>query len=116
MELELPMKGPLRLRVHPPEERDRYVPSADRLLKSVASAVGKRAIGVILTGMGDDGAEGLGEMREAGAHTIAQDEATAVVFGMPKEAIARGAAAEVLPLSDIATAMLDHRRAGSRKR
>jgi len=94
----------------------RHRPSADVLFRSVAQAAGANAIGVILTGMGDDGAEGLGEMREAGAHTIAQDEATSVVFGMPKEAIARGAVAEVLPLPDIAAAVVDQRRAVSRKR
>jgi len=94
----------------------RHRPSADVLFRSVAQAAGANAIGVILTGMGDDGAEGLGEMREAGAHTIAQDEATSVVFGMPKEAIARGAVAEVLPLPEIAAAVVDQRRAVSRKR
>jgi two-component system chemotaxis response regulator CheB len=80
----------------------RHRPSIDVLFRSVAQAAGASATGVILTGMGDDGAEGLREMRDAGAHTIAQDEATSVVFGMPKEAIARGAAAEVLPLGRIA--------------
>jgi len=84
----------------------RHRPSIDVLFRSVAQAAGPKATGVILTGMGDDGAEGLAEMRSAGAHTIAQDEATSVVFGMPKEAIARGAAAEVLPLGGIPGAML----------
>ena len=60
-----------------------------------------------MTGMGDDGAQGLLEMRNAGSHTIAQDEASCVVFGMPKEAIARGAAAQVLPLTLIAPAVLE---------
>lgn len=93
----------------------RHRPSADVLFRSVAQSAGANAVGVILTGMGDDGAEGLGEMRQAGAHTIAQDEASCVVFGMPKEAIARGAAAEVLALGEIASALADQRRA-SRKR
>jgi len=84
----------------------RHRPSIDVLFRSVAQAAGPNATGVILTGMGDDGAAGLAEMREAGAHTIAQDEATSVVFGMPKEAIARGAAEEVLPLGRIAGAVL----------
>jgi two-component system chemotaxis response regulator CheB len=84
----------------------RHRPSIDVLFRSAAQAAGASAIGVILTGMGDDGAAGLGEMRDAGAHTIAQDEATSVVFGMPKEAIARGAAAEVLPLGRIPAAIL----------
>jgi two-component system chemotaxis response regulator CheB len=81
-------------------------PSVDVLFRSAAQAVGPNAVGVILTGMGDDGAAGLAEMRAAGARTIAQDEATSVVFGMPKEAIARGAVDEVLPLPLIASAVL----------
>ena len=101
MELELPMKGPLRLRVHPPEERDRYVPSADRLLKSVASAVGKRAIGVILTGMGDDGVLGARAILDVGGIVIAESEATAVVYGMPGAAVRAGAASFTLPLPEI---------------
>jgi len=84
----------------------RHRPSVDVLFRSVAQAAGPSAIGVILTGMGDDGAAGLGEMRQAGAHTIAQDEATSVIFGMPKEAIARGAAIDILPLRDIGPAVL----------
>ena len=84
----------------------RHRPSIDVLFRSVAQAAGASATGVILTGMGDDGAEGLAEMRQAGAGTIAQDEATSVVFGMPKEAIARGAAESVLPLHHIAPALL----------
>jgi two-component system chemotaxis response regulator CheB len=67
-------------------------------------------VGVILTGMGDDGARGLLEMREAGAYTVAQDEASCVVFGMPKEAIAAGAACEVLPLPRIAATVLQRAR------
>lgn len=84
----------------------RHRPSVDVLFRSVAQTAGPGAVGVILTGMGDDGAAGLAEMREAGAHTIAQDEATSVVFGMPKEAIARGGVQHVLPLSDIPNAIL----------
>ena len=82
----------------------RHRPSVDVLFRSVAAAAGPNAVGVIMTGMGDDGAEGLLEMRQAGAKTIAQDEATCVVFGMPKEAIARGAAESVLSLPRIADA------------
>jgi two-component system chemotaxis response regulator CheB len=84
----------------------RHRPSVDVLFSSVASAAGVNAVGVILTGMGSDGATGLSEMRRAGARTIAQDEATCVVFGMPREAILRGAADEVLPLPLIAGAIL----------
>jgi len=85
----------------------RHRPSVDVLFHSVARTVGADALGVILTGMGDDGAEGLLEMREAGAHTIAQDEATCVVFGMPKEAIRRGAVHQTLPLESIPAALLN---------
>lgn len=88
----------------PPVSRHR--PSVDVLFRSVAQAAGPNAVGVILTGMGDDGAAGLLEMKQAGAHTMAQDEATSVVFGMPKEAIQRGAVDEVLPMPRIAGAIL----------
>lgn len=82
-----------------------YIPSADTLFASVASSHGKRAVGVILTGMGADGAEGLKLMRNAGAATIAQDEKTCTVFGMPKAAIEIGAAEKVLPIHAIAEAI-----------
>lgn len=81
-------------------------PSVDVLFKSAAAAAGAEGIGVIITGMGKDGAEGLLEMKNAGAFTIAQDEETSVVFGMPKEAIALGAASEVLPLRMISRRIL----------
>lgn len=84
----------------------RHRPSVDVLFRSVAISVGPKAVGVIMTGMGDDGAQGLSEMKEAGASTIAQDEASCVVFGMPKEAIARGAVDVVVPLERIASAAL----------
>jgi two-component system chemotaxis response regulator CheB len=84
----------------------RHRPSADVLFRSVASAAGRQAVGAILTGMGADGASGLLEMRRAGAFTVAQDEASSVVFGMPKEAIALGGVDDVLPLSAIVQALL----------
>ncbi len=84
----------------------RHRPSVDVLFRSAAQAAGRDAVGVILTGMGDDGAAGLKELRDAGAETIAQDEASCVVFGMPRSAIALGAAAQVLPLSRVAEALL----------
>jgi two-component system chemotaxis response regulator CheB len=83
----------------------RHRPSVDVLFRSVAQAAGRDAVGILLTGMGDDGAAGLKELREAGALTIAQDEASCVVFGMPRAAIAMGAAARVLPLGAMATEM-----------
>lgn len=85
----------------------RHRPSVDVLFRSVATSAGSRALGVILTGMGSDGADGLVEMRGFGARTIAQDSATCVVFGMPREAIARGGAEIVLPLGKIATAITE---------
>lgn len=84
----------------------RHRPSVDVLFRSVAAFAGTNAIGVIMTGMGDDGARGLKEMRDQGAKTIAQDESTSVVFGMPQEAIKLGAAEKVLPLQSIAKGML----------
>jgi two-component system chemotaxis response regulator CheB len=93
---------------------NRHRPSVDVLFRSVAKTAGPNAVGVILTGMGDDGAEGLLEMKRAGAPTMAQDEKTSVVFGMPKAAIERGAADVVLPLSRIHAAVLA--RAGSMTR
>lgn len=88
----------------------RHRPSVDVLFRSAARYAGRNAVGVILTGMGDDGARGMAELKEAGAHTIAQDEATCVVFGMPHEAIKRGAAHRVLPLPAIAAAVLREHR------
>ena len=81
-------------------------PSVDVLFHSVAEAAGSKAVGVLLTGMGNDGAQGLLRMRQAGARTIAQDEASCVVFGMPREAIALGAAEQVLPLRSVPDALL----------
>jgi two-component system chemotaxis response regulator CheB len=84
----------------------RHRPSVDVLFRSAARWAGKNAVGVILTGMGDDGAQGLLEMRSAGGFTIAEDQSTCVVFGMPAEAIKRGAAAQVLPLDAIAAGVI----------
>lgn len=92
----------------------RHRPSVNVLFRSVAQAAGPHAVGVLLTGMGDDGADGLLEMKRANAFTIAQDEATCVVFGMPREAILLGAAEEVLPLQRIPETML--RRAETQSR
>jgi len=87
---------------------NRHRPSVDVLFRSVAKFAGANALGVIMTGMGDDGAAGMLEMRKAGAHTIAQDEESCVVFGMPKEAIRRGAVEKTVPLSAIGREILQH--------
>lgn len=84
----------------------RHRPSVDVLFRSAARAAGGNAMGVIMTGMGDDGARGMEEMKQAGAFTVAQDEATSIVFGMPKEAIARGGVDRVVPLDQIAREIL----------
>ncbi|MFZ2540365.1 MAG: chemotaxis response regulator protein-glutamate methylesterase [Gallionella sp.] len=86
---------------------NRHRPSVDVLFRSAANVAGANALGIILTGMGKDGAQGLLEMRHADAHTIAQDEASCVVFGMPKEAIAAGGVCEILPLQNIASRSMD---------
>jgi two-component system chemotaxis response regulator CheB len=80
---------------------NRHRPSVDVLFRSVAKFAGKNATGIIMTGMGDDGARGLKEMHEAGAHTVAQDEQSCVVYGMPKEAVQRGGVDVIAPLRDI---------------
>jgi two-component system chemotaxis response regulator CheB len=78
-------------------------PAADYLLKSVAKYAGANAVGAVLTGMGRDGADGLLAMRQAGAFTVAQDEASCVVYGMPKAAVEAGAVAQVISLNRMAT-------------
>ena len=102
MELEVSGRGTMKLKVAAPNERDRYVPSADRLLTSVAQGVGRRAIGVVLTGMGDDGVEGARRIIEAGGIVIAESEESAVVYGMPGATVRAGAATQSLPLTEIA--------------
>lgn len=86
---------------------NRHRPSVDVLFRSAAKCAGANVLGIIMTGMGDDGARGLKEMRDAGAATIAQDEASCVVFGMPKEAIRMGGAQRVQSLSELPRSMLD---------
>lgn len=98
-------KYQVRLKDGPPVHYQR--PAVDVLFNSVARHAAANAVGVILTGMGADGAAGLKAMRDAGAYTIAQDEASCVVFGMPREAIAAGAACEVQPLDRVAARTLD---------
>lgn len=99
-----------RLNDGPPVNRHR--PSVDVLFRSVAQNVGPNAIGVILTGMGDDGARGLKEMKDLGAPTLAQDEASSVVWGMPGEAVKHGAVDNQFPLGAIAGKLISMLRAG----
>jgi len=88
----------------PPVNRHR--PSVDVLFRSVARYAGPNAMGVIMTGMGDDGARELKEMRDAGSYTLAQDEASCIVYGMPREAVKHGGVDRVLPLDALAAAIL----------
>jgi two-component system chemotaxis response regulator CheB len=90
---------------------NRHMPSVEVLFESAARVVGPNAFGIMLTGMGADGASAMRAMRDAGAYNLAQDEATCVVFGMPREAIAHGAVHEVLPLGQIAAHLLERLRA-----
>ncbi len=90
------------------EPVNRHRPSVDVLFRSAANCAGKNAVEVILTGMGKDGAAGMLEMKNAGAYNLAQDEASCVVFGMPKEAIAAGGVDEIVPLHDMAKRVLTH--------
>jgi two-component system chemotaxis response regulator CheB len=95
-----------QVQVKPGPAVNRHCPSVDVLFRSVAKCAGKNAVGFQLTGMGDDGARGLLEMREAGAITYAQDEASSVVFGMPKEAIKRGGAVHIVALEQVAAQIM----------
>ncbi len=95
------------VRVYRGERVNRHLPSVDVLFNSCAQHLGKNAVGVLLTGMGNDGAQGMLRMKQADGHTIAQDEASSVVFGMPKEAIRLGGVDEVHPLNRIGSALLE---------
>ncbi len=98
-------------RVRNGEPVNRHKPSVEVLFESAARVVGPNAFGIMLTGMGADGAKAMRAMRDAGAYNLCQDEASCVVFGMPREAIAHGAAHEVLPLAKIAAHLLERLRA-----
>jgi two-component system chemotaxis response regulator CheB len=95
----------LRVRVVQPAASDRYIPSADRLFQSAAQVLGPKVIGVVLTGMADDGARGSLTVKERGGHVIAESGDTAVVYGMPRATVELGAAHRELPLGDIASAL-----------
>ncbi len=101
-----------QIRLHDGDPVNRHRPSVDVLFHSVAQYAGRNAVGVILTGMGNDGAVGMLAMRNAGAYTIAQDEASCVVFGMPREAIAMGGSNEIVPLHQISQRMMTQISAG----
>jgi two-component system chemotaxis response regulator CheB len=94
-------------------DQDRYVPSVNITMASVAEVYGARTIGVLLTGMGDDGADGLSKIREAGGQTIAESEESAVVFGMPRAALKKGAVQDVLHLDKIGSRILELTRAAT---
>jgi two-component system chemotaxis response regulator CheB len=85
-----------------------HMPSIDVLFSSIAENVGSNAVGIIMTGMGRDGAEGLKRIRQAGGHTIAQDEGTSVVYGMNRVAVELGAVNEIVPLAEIVPRMVHH--------
>ena len=89
---------------------NRHRPSVEVLFQSAASVVGPNALGVMLTGMGADGALAMREMRDAGSWNVAQDEASCVVFGMPREAVKHGAVHEVLPVTQIAARLIERLR------
>ena len=100
-------RGQLVVELNPEHGTHRYQPSVDVLFESVATACGDRAIGLVLTGMGDDGARGLLRMRQSGARTLAQDQSSSTVFGMPGAAIERGAVEEIVSLSALPIALLN---------
>ena len=100
-------------RVQAGDPVNRHMPSVEVLFKSAARTVGPNAIGLMLTGMGADGATAMREMRDAGSYNVAQDEASCVVFGMPREAIAAGAVHDVLPLSQIGHKLVERLRSGA---
>ncbi|MGZ4778902.1 MAG: protein-glutamate methylesterase/protein-glutamine glutaminase [Thermoanaerobaculia bacterium] len=91
--------------IHPASGSDLYAPSVDRLFESASDACGERLLAVVLTGMGDDGAKAIRKVRERGGRTMAESEDTAIIFGMPREAIRTGAVEDVVPLSGIAEAI-----------
>jgi two-component system chemotaxis response regulator CheB len=99
--------GKLVTRVRLPDATDRYAPSADRLFKSAAEVMGENVVGVVLTGMGSDGTQGALAIKRARGLVLAEAEATAVVYGMPKVAIQSGAVDEVLPLPALIQRLVD---------
>jgi len=106
MQMEVRRVGEgLQVRTFPASESDLYAPSVDRLLTTASDACGERLVAIIMTGMGDDGAEAIRRVRERGGRTIAESSQTAIIFGMPNEAIKTGCVDQVLPLGDIPRAI-----------
>jgi two-component system chemotaxis response regulator CheB len=105
LELET-IGGRVVTRVHAPSQREKYAPSVDRLFVSAAKHYGRELVAVVLTGMGDDGSQGVKAVKQAGGLVIAESEETAVIFGMPQQAIRTGAVDRVLPLHEIAASIL----------
>jgi two-component system chemotaxis response regulator CheB len=106
MQMEVRRVGDgLQVRTFPASESDLYAPSVDRLLTTASDACGERLVAIIMTGMGDDGAEAIRRVRERGGRTIAESSQTAIIFGMPNEAIKTGCVDQVLPLGDIPRAI-----------
>lgn len=103
-------KSPGRLQIKPREEEDRFVPSVDRTFRSAATVFGAASVAVLLTGMGSDGAAGMLEIIKAGGRTIAESEETAVVFGMPRAAIEKGAVSSGTPLENVAQEIMNQTR------
>ncbi len=112
MEVARAEEGGFRLRLEPASDRDAHVPSGNRLMESAARVAGRRVVGVVLTGMGDDGTRGLAAIRQAGGLALAESERTAVVFGMPRSAIAAQAVDRVLPLDGMAPVLTALAREG----
>ena len=98
-------RGRIVTRLAPSRPGDKYVPSVDRLFESAAKHFGPDLLAVVLTGMGDDGRKGVSAVKACGGSVIAESESTAVIFGMPQQAIRTGAVDAVLPLGEIATAI-----------
>ena len=99
------LSGELTVELHPADKEAHYSPSIDAAMTSVAMETGANAMGMILTGMGDDGARGLRAMYDQGAHTVAQDEKTSLIYGMPKKAVEYGGVSKILPLDELAGEM-----------
>jgi len=105
MQMEVHRNGELRVRIAEPDAGDLYAPSVDRLFASASDACGEKLLAIIMTGMGDDGARAIRRVRDRGGKTIAESSDSAIIFGMPNEAIKTGAVDQVLPLSEIASAI-----------